>query len=572
MRILLSLTIRQQRQWQSSRVNRGGCHPQRSIVGGGWLATPSQTTTTTTTRVVLFQRRRQTKMLPSSSSVMTTICRHFKYIDDRKWPTEDREWWNVEDDEFVLMEDFERYYEDLLYVPPEDEDEPPPSSPERVQHAKTVAKELLEKKYGQFWIEEYEKSRKTMRIFTNPHTDPEIIQLGFELLWRTMQESNVQQIKPKWMREANEHTFVVPFLENYRSIALSTTHPKTLFLQPMQLILKMNDMTILQKNFRFRNASYGILMDVIIGKQTKQHAPYAAEKALQFFKHQAIKLKRPFLTPDVHRYTKTMQAWAVSGNAEAADKMQDLWNLMNQEKKYPNTVTYNILIRYYGGKGQDDQLDNILADMEKKQQQQEQQNSQDEEDDAKKTREIAYPDEITYSQAIYGYLMAKRYKTAEELMEKLLQLEDVQNPRMISDSARLLLSAYQRQLVDDKTDDDNPHGDNENQGGRDETQKKKRRKKQSTTKAKSKSDSLNSSTKSLYYHKAIDLYERVSERNLDTDEMDGIMTQIVTQRVGEHPRHIAAKARALVSRIAQRSQHRHGRAAIDKALNSSSEN
>jgi pentatricopeptide repeat protein len=511
-------------------------------------------------------------MLPSSTSFIHSARRHYKYIDDRKWPTEDREWWKVEDDEFVLMEDFENHYDELMYVPPEDEDEPPPSSPERMQHAKTVAKELLQKKYGQFWIEEYEKSRKTLRIFTNPHMDPEIIELGFELLWRTMQESNVQELKPKWMREANEHTFVVPFLENYRSIALSPTHPQHLFLQPMQLILKMNDMTLLQKNFRFRNASYGILMDVIIGKQTKQHAPYAAEKALQFFKQQAIKLQRPFMTPDVHRYTKTMQAWAVSGNPEAAEKMQDLWNLMNQEKKYPNTVTYNILIRYYGGRGQDDQLDNILEEMERKQRQQEQkENEDDEEDESKNKREIAYPDEITYSQAIYGYIMAKRYNTAEGLMEKLLQLEEVQNTSMISDSARLLLNAYLRQIMDAITRDDELDRDNESPVGSNEMNKKKRGKKQFTTKAKSKSASLTFTSK-LYYHKAIDLYERIADRSLDTDEIDEIITQIVSQRVGDDQKHVTAKAQALVSRIAQRSQRRRGRAAIEKALYSSPNN
>ena len=279
---------------------------------------------------------------------------------------------------------------------------------------------------GSYKAYHYQLAREIVTLFMQIAKDLEHVKLCLAIMERVAQEvpvaSNENLQFSSWILL---RTYFPLLLQKWTSESDSSS-PKAL-LQKLQTLSR-----------QFNAVTIGNIMDVITKQSHPSVAPILAQGFLDFLKNEAEKTQNSQLEPHVHIYNQVLHAWAKSGHPDTATKMDAFVEDMRDDKSGValTVVTYNILLRYWGGRGSTARIEELLEDMKK--------------DGVK-------PLITTLSQAIYGYAQVGCTDKAEELLDRMVRRPELQQQNdnaaaktrdvvFVGESTQNILVAYRRTL------------------------------------------------------------------------------------------------------------------------------
>jgi pentatricopeptide repeat protein len=131
-------------------------------------------------------------------------------------------------------------------------------------------------------------------------------------------------------------------------------------------------------------------------------------------------------------FLKVLQAWSKSGHGEAAKRIHALLLDLKQNRIRKNTITYNILLRYFAGRGDCTRLSVIWNEMLKLQD---------------------FVIDLSHrSQMVYGYAKSGNTDQAETFLDQMMESKkhkDAQDAILLIESIHVLLKAYRKILHND---------------------------------------------------------------------------------------------------------------------------
>jgi hypothetical protein len=232
--------------------------------------------------------------------------------------------------------------------------------------------------------------------------DADSLSLVFDLFERVVKEiADTKEISPfVWLcQDRFHHTFIIHWRE--------ASMQKLPVISPMELAQKIIRMSqMLPDHFQFGIVSIGIILDVVAKTSNPPaKAPYQMEQLMNMFHEQM-----PFHSTDnIVIYNQLLSAWARSGVNEAPQKMENVLGTMQNHGFQPNHSTFNIQLRYWGGLGDVDRVENLLQDMQQAR---------------------LEPDAISLSEVIFAYAKAGKPDIASEFLEKLVRNHPLVDERM----------------------------------------------------------------------------------------------------------------------------------------------
>jgi len=253
-------------------------------------------------------------------------------------------------------------------------------------------------------------------------TDEDTVNLSIRLIERLFEEMAVSKDGARWICEPRYFNSILNIWKNAAKQGRKV-------IKPMDLFQKLQAVSRKRPDFRFDKATIAIIMSVVIKQAHPRKAPFVVEDLLNFLQREAAEKKRLELQPNAFIYNNVIHAWAVSGLPQAPDKMNSLIQNMRQERTALDSATYNILLRYWAGKGSVEMIEAILDTMKK---------------------ERVVPTTPNVAQAIYCYAKAGRTEKAQEMLENILEVqpENEKEACMVAESVQNILHAY-RMVVDD---------------------------------------------------------------------------------------------------------------------------
>jgi pentatricopeptide repeat protein len=140
---------------------------------------------------------------------------------------------------------------------------------------------------------------------------------------------------------------------------------------PRDIVLKLKTMeALLPAQFRYDIVTMNHIMGAIIGQEPPNKAPLVAESLLEFVKAEAS--SKTGMRPTNCTYGIVMQAWSVSGLANAQSKMETIMEIVYRNDcsadtpvKYISVVPYRIRLRYWAAEKHAGKVDALLNMMDR---------------------------------------------------------------------------------------------------------------------------------------------------------------------------------------------------------------
>jgi pentatricopeptide repeat protein len=269
------------------------------------------------------------------------------------------------------------------------------------------------------------EAKEVLKFFKRrKETDEVTVNLSISLIERIYEEMAISSnglLRWKWICEPK-------FLNSILNMWKIAAKQGGKVISPMHVFNKLQVVSRKRPDYRYDSATIAIIMFVVIKQLHPRRAPFVVEDMLKFLKHEAIEKKRSELQPNAFIYNNVLQAWAVSGLPQVPGKMNSLIQSMRQERIALDTVTYNIVLRYWANQGAVDTIEFILEAMKK---------------------ERLVPTKAHLAQAIYCYAKTGRTEKAEEMLEIMLgiQPENEQESCTVAECVQNIMLAY-RMIVD----------------------------------------------------------------------------------------------------------------------------
>jgi pentatricopeptide repeat protein len=233
----------------------------------------------------------------------------------------------------------------------------------------------------------------------------------------------------------NPHFFNETILKKWRKTAQGGGK----VIAPLDVVRIFHSVQKQVSQFRCDMATYGIILDVLIRTTEPEKAPKLAEDLLESVHKETEKSSDPDETfdssrPNVYLYSQVVQAYILSGRKDAPIKIELLLDRMRKQAP-PDEITYNMVIRYYAGRGLAERMQNTLETM---------------------SQENIKASVLTLSQAIHGYVKADQLKKAEDLFEQMLVIynrKSRNHQKSVGESAHSLLVGYRYQIESETADD-----------------------------------------------------------------------------------------------------------------------
>jgi pentatricopeptide repeat protein len=192
--------------------------------------------------------------------------------------------------------------------------------------------------------------------------------------------------------------------------------------------------------FRCDMATYGIILDVLIRTTEPGRTPQLAENLLESIQKKAESSSDPDEAPEssqpnVYLHSQLVQAYVQSGRKDVPEKVELLLDRMRKQAP-PDEITYNMVLRYYAGRGLVDQMQNTLDSM---------------------SQDNVKASVLTLSQAIHGYVKADQLKKAEDLFTQMLAIYNKKSrhhQKHLGEAAHSLLVGYRFQMKSENADDE----------------------------------------------------------------------------------------------------------------------
>jgi pentatricopeptide repeat protein len=225
------------------------------------------------------------------------------------------------------------------------------------------------------------------------------VNLVIDLLERLVAELAVAVNKDhaKWICDMR---MVNPILDTWKKSSLSATaEQKEKLITAEDLIVKLEKMTTKFPGFRFDQMTIGIILEVILKQSDVRQAPKIAESILE-------RAQTSGVDPNIILFNQLLQAYSVSGLEETPDKFDEIVTRIKKVGLMPDLVSYNVMLRYWGGKGSVAKIEDLLEKMES---------------------EGLLPTIANLSQAIFGMSTAGSPEKAAKLLNNLMKLEPANN-------------------------------------------------------------------------------------------------------------------------------------------------
>lgn len=299
------------------------------------------------------------------------------------------------------------------------------------RHNKQRARVLLEQSLhppGSFTSSLFQSAVRILDSFQrNRQADTETVNLSFELLERLVIEMSVTNIT---VDSQAKHMLCEPrFYNELLKVWREAAKRGQKVFSPEHVMNKFQTMARKHPDFRYDLATMGMILDVAMKQAYRYEAPLVGKAMLDAIKKEAALTRNADLRPNVFLYNQVLQAWAKSNLTESPQNMDKLIQEMRAEGVAPNVVSYNILIRYWAGKGAMDRVETIMETME---------------------AEGVKRDVLTLSQALYGYAKVGKMKEAEALLKLMIaqrQPSNLEHSRLVAEATQDFLYAY-REVVD----------------------------------------------------------------------------------------------------------------------------
>jgi hypothetical protein len=241
--------------------------------------------------------------------------------------------------------------------------------------------------------------------------------LAFDILERLVQEAALANQKDQ-IRYVCNPKFIYPLMNLWKRAAKSRQNVDS----PVKLLQRLQSMKKVLPEFQYDILIVSIILDVTLSRVARSKAPLVAEKMLKFVEEEASTRSDSSMRPNIYIYSQLLQAYAVSNLPQAAERMEDIVQKMRKEGISPTHIVYNILLRFWAGKGDTDQIDRILKTM--------------------KLNGLAHPTATGMAQVIYGQSLGMKPRKAEETLQKMIELYPT-SP-LVGECVQQILMAYRR--------------------------------------------------------------------------------------------------------------------------------
>jgi Pentacotripeptide-repeat region of PRORP len=296
------------------------------------------------------------------------------------------------------------------------------------QFAGTTAKArrlLDERSYplGSFTPETYRTAKCVLDEFLKRRdaTDAEAVNASLDLLERLVKEM-------AFSKDDNQSTWLCnpryfnPLFNKWKEAVLYHGHT----ISARDVIKKLQTMSTLVQGFRYNIKTISMIMHVVIKQADRKKAPFVAESMLKFIKAEATKMNNLHLMPSSYSYNMILNAWAESKLPEASQRMEGILEEMRRQKLTLGTVSYNVLLRFWSGKGAIEKVEEIIGTMK---------------------HDGVRPSLANWSAALFCYVLVGQTQKAEEILQRMIDERttgNIYDDNAIAQSIQLILLAYGR--------------------------------------------------------------------------------------------------------------------------------
>jgi pentatricopeptide repeat protein len=304
--------------------------------------------------------------------------------------------------------------------------------------ATSAARDLLEEgRYplGSYTLELHEKAENVLDLIKKRNKygiegGADVVNLSFDLLERLVREMAITSsssskdggavVRYKWITPK----YFNPLFNRWKEFALQGEP----VISARDLVQKLQTMSTLLPEFTYDIATIGMIMHVVIKQAHPSKAPLVAEGLLEFVRNEAAavtqKPKHLHLAPDAVTYGLILNAWAASMLPEAPHRMEALMDDMRSRGIAPNIVSYNILLRFWGGKGNVNKIEATVETL---------------------TNEGLELDLTGMSQIVYCYAKVGQVEKGEEVLRRMIdkrQVGDDHDDKAIAESVQNIMFFY----------------------------------------------------------------------------------------------------------------------------------
>jgi pentatricopeptide repeat protein len=272
---------------------------------------------------------------------------------------------------------------------------------------------------------------RLIRVFKN-RTDPTSVNLAIRLWERLQRESFLTKDENFDESRVIDETDLIALVSNWR-LACKKGEP---VMSPNALMQKMQNLSQQFPQFSHPVKVFSMIMDVALhtvrASQSPDEASLMAEEFLEFIEDTDDNSLGQSLRPNVYIYSQALKAHAESGRPDTPKKLDAVLEQMERNGVELTVVTFNILLRFYAGRGDAAQIEDLL--------------------DAMREKGLS-PSRTSLAQAIYGYCHARKTDKAEALLNEMVQItpHNRTEERLIGECILNILFAYRRVIADKST-------------------------------------------------------------------------------------------------------------------------
>jgi hypothetical protein len=192
---------------------------------------------------------------------------------------------------------------------------------------------------GSFTASQYDKAKLTLEdlMEQNGKIDAESVNLSLALLKRLVRETVVHGNKEqaKWLCQLSLISQLLSNWDRAMRRRKKVVSAKDLFLQ-------LEAMSSLLPSFRLDNATFEMIMNSAVRRESPRNAPIVAEEWLG-------RIRMAGFAPNYLLFNRVLYAWSKSQLPRAAEKVEAIYRSMLKENKPSNIATYNTLKNFWGG-------------------------------------------------------------------------------------------------------------------------------------------------------------------------------------------------------------------------------
>jgi hypothetical protein len=300
-----------------------------------------------------------------------------------------------------------------------------------LKRGRREAYELIQNKpIGSFSKDEFRNASQLLQLFQRSRAnDAKTAHTAIHLLERLAREIAAEKEEdPVVRKRLCNPMLLIRILAIYKNAAKSGEK----VIPPIDVLFKLINVQEMIPSFQLDYVTIRIIVSVAILSTSASRAPLIVEQMINtILDTKTDRHVQPSLLR--HLFNENMQAWAVSGVPDAKIKINELIERMQKNDIKLDTLSYNIMLRFYTSKKLYVQIENILQIMK-----------------IKKMK----PTVENILRSILVYVALRRSDEAFELLEEVIKItttkSDPTTLQMVFDSFQAIIISF-RQILESDT-------------------------------------------------------------------------------------------------------------------------